>query len=109
MKLALLFFGLIAAYLLIGWLISFPIQLRSYTLSSPKIKTPVRLAVDSDLHSTVYGPNQKRLLDKLRQSRCDLILMPGDIIDDIKPLRGAELFLDQAAAIAPCYYCTGNH
>ena len=109
MKLALLFFGLIAAYLLIGWLISFPIQLRSYTLSSPKIKTPVRLAVVSDLHSTVYGPNQKRLLDKLRQSRCDLILMPGDIIDDIKPLRGAELFLDQAAAIAPCYYCTGNH
>lgn len=109
MKLALLFFGLIAAYLLIGWLISFPIQLRSYTLSSPKIKTLVRLAVVSDLHSTVYGPNQKRLLDKLRQSRCDLILMPGDIIDDIKPLRGAELFLDQAAAIAPCYYCTGNH
>ena len=48
MKLALLFFGLIAAYLLIGWLISFPIQLRSYTLSSPKIKTLVRLAVVSD-------------------------------------------------------------
>ena len=109
MKLALLFLGLAAAYLLIGWLVSFPIRFRSYTLSSPKIKAPVRLAVVSDLHSTVYGPDQKRLLDKLRQSRCDLILMPGDIIDDIKPLQGAEMFLDQVSAIAPCYYCTGNH
>ncbi|MCH1939352.1 metallophosphoesterase [Holdemania massiliensis] len=109
MKLALLFLGLAFLYLFLGWLVSFPIKLRAYSLSSPKLSSSVRIAVVSDLHSTIYGENQKRLLSKLRQSQPDLILMPGDIIDDIKPLKGAEQFLDQVPAIAPCYYCTGNH
>ena len=109
MKLALLFLGMAVLYLFIGWLVSFSKKLRTYSLSSSKLSSSVRIAVVSDLHSTIYGQNQQRLLHKLRQSQCDLILMPGDIIDDIKPLKGAEQFLDQAPAIAPCYYCTGNH
>ena len=112
MKLALLFFGLIAAYLLIGWLI-----VGFFQFNYDPIHCPVRRSKRwSDWRSSPICTARSTVRIK---SGCWIncgnpgaispILMPGDIIDDIKPLRGAELFLDQAAAIAPCYYCTGNH
>ena len=53
MKLALLFLGMAVLYLFIGWLVSFPIKLRTYSLSSSKLSSSVRIAVVSDLHSTI--------------------------------------------------------
>lgn len=92
-----------------GWLSSFPIRVRRYTVTSDKIKSSVRIAVVSDLHSTRYGKNQRRLIEKLKSLNCDLIAMPGDIIDDHKPLTHADAFLRQIGKIAPAFYCTGNH
>ena len=100
---------ILALYFFIGYLISFRIHTVSYSLESDKIREPVRIAVVSDLHSTWYGKNQKILISRLKQIAPDLILMPGDIIDDKKGPEGAISFLNQVQQIAPCYYCPGNH
>ena len=96
-------------YFLTGYLISFRIRTVNYTLTSDKINEPVKIAVVSDLHSTWYGKNQSTLINTLKQIHPDLILMPGDIVDDKKGPAGAVSFVQQVTQIAPCYYCPGNH
>ena len=96
-------------YFLIGYITSFRIQPVIYSLSSDKISEPVRIAVVSDLHSTWYGRNQSTLISTLKEIQPDLILMPGDIVDDKKGPAGAISFVQQVTKIAPCYYCPGNH
>ena len=109
MKLLLGIIAVLLLFLFTGWLVSFPLKVRKYRLVSRKVNAPVRIAVVSDLHSTRYGKRQRRLIRKLSETHCDLIALPGDIIDDIKPLAGADEFLAQCSQLAPCFYCTGNH
>jgi predicted MPP superfamily phosphohydrolase len=39
----------------------------------------------------------------------DLILLSGDIFDDVVPMTGTQLLLKGISGIAPVYYVTGNH
>ena len=84
---------------------------RKYTVKSDKIKGRVKLVLVSDLHSRIYGRNQKNIASKIKKARPDIILLGGDIYDMLgsTPLKGAEQFLDAVKNIAPVYYVTGNH
>lgn len=84
---------------------------RQYTVSTELLPAGerIRIVMLSDLHSYVYGKDQQPLLDRVRGLKPDLIVLCGDIVDDKQPTEGAELLLSQIAAIAPCYYVSGNH
>lgn len=66
---------------------------RGYDEYSSKIALPVKIALVTDLHSTRYGERQQKLLRAIRKYRPDLILMAGDIADDVVPLEGTRQFL----------------
>ena len=56
-----------------------------YSITTPKVAAPVRLAVLSDLHSCVYGPEQRTLLEAVAAAEPDAVLMAGDMVDDAMP------------------------
>lgn len=85
------------------------LTVRTYTLHSEKIHSDIRLLSITDLHSTLYGKNQKNLIKRIHQIKPDCILLVGDIADDIKPLQGTIALLASIAQDYPCFYVTGNH
>ncbi len=84
-------------------------RLTRYTLETPRLTAPVRVAVIADLHDRPYD----ELLILLYDIAPDLILLPGDITGRLDappdtPRPGLGLLAD-AAAIAPTVYALGNH
>ena len=79
-----------------------------YQISARDASIDLNIAVASDLHG-----NPNRLpLELIAEQIPDLILIPGDLMDDRDLLdprsRGYE-FLRACAAIAPTFYSVGNH
>ena len=92
-------------------LLAFDVRLKivQYTITSEKIKKPMRIALVTDLHSCKYGTNQKTLIDAVDKEKPDMILLGGDIFDDEIPDDNTKTFLTAMAKRYPCYYVTGNH
>lgn len=79
-----------------------------YTLKYPNVPQNLRIAIASDLHNNAI---EKTVL-RLRAEVPDLILIPGDLMDDIQMQdEGANgyRFLKECVSIAPTYYSLGNH
>ena len=69
-----------------------------------------RIAVVSDLHNTVFGKNNRRLISPLEEVAPDMIAVTGDMVDKVRTdIDVAAAVAGQLAAIAPVYYVTGNH
>lgn len=82
---------------------------RHYTVGSNKVTAPVRLLLLTDLHSQEFGAGQQQLLDAVATASPDVVLLGGDIYDDITPRAGATEFVHAVAARYPTFYVTGNH
>ena len=64
----------------------------------------------SDLHNKSFGKNQKRLMDKIRKNKPDIIVITGDLIDQRRyDLNTAMEFVKKAVGITDVYYVSGNH
>lgn len=64
----------------------------------------------SDLHNKLFGKDQEKLLDKVREQMPDCIVITGDLIDQRKyNLHHAMIFVRGVVKIAPVYYVSGNH
>ncbi len=85
------------------------LAVRTYTVEAAEIDTPVRLVLVTDLHSCRYGDGQKRLIDAVIRQKPDLLLLGGDIFDDVIEDTNTDLFLTGVAGKFPIYYVTGNH
>lgn len=92
-------------------LLAFDVRLKivQYTITSEKIKKPMRIALVTDLHSCKYGAGQKTLIDAVDKEKPDMILLGGDIFDDEIPDDNTKIFLSAIAKKYSCYYVTGNH
>lgn len=83
-------------------------QVTHYHIPSPAKNKPIKLALASDLHSCPY----EKAIELLKEESPDIILIPGDIMDDedLKdPNAIGYAFLTECAKIAPSYYSFGNH
>lgn len=102
---------LILLVLLIVAALYLGLTVRNYIIESDKINNggSVRIVEISDLHSSVFGNDQKPLIDMIKTQRPDIITLTGDIVDDKEPVSGAKLFLEKVKDIAPVYYVSGNH
>lgn len=84
-----------------------------YTAQSdrlPEAFDGFRIAQVSDLHNAEMGRDNERLIDAIKQSDPDIIVITGDFIDSRHTNVEVALHLaEQAVAIAPTYYVTGNH
>jgi predicted MPP superfamily phosphohydrolase len=69
----------------------------------------IKIVLISDLHNTIYGKDQSILINKVKNINPDLIVLSGDIFDDVVPMTGTQLLLSGISGIAPIFYVTGNH
>lgn len=83
--------------------------MRRYALPCASLTRSLRLALIADLHSCRYGKDQAQLLAALEREQPDLVLLGGDIIDDVMPPEPALELLQALAQRYPCIYVTGNH
>ena len=80
-----------------------------YSVETDKVKEPIRIVLLTDLHSCFYGKNQEDLLAKIDEQHPDIVLMVGDIADDVTPIDGTVALLKGLADRYLCFYVTGNH
>jgi len=100
---------LAAVLVLAGFALDSRLLVQYYTVETDKINSPVRIALVTDLHSCYYGENQSDLIRTIDEQKPDILLLGGDIFDDVKENTNTELFLQGIAGRYPCYYVTGNH
>lgn len=69
-----------------------------------------KIAQISDLHNAKFGKDNNVLIKMLEEHQPDIIVITGDMVDsNHTDVEVAIQFARRAAAIAPCYYVTGNH
>ncbi len=69
-----------------------------------------RILQISDLHNKSFGKDNKRLIQKIKGCKPDIIVVTGDVIDsNHTDVDAAMNFMEQATTLAPVYYITGNH
>lgn len=89
------------------------IELNTYTIQSEDVPASFdgyRIAQVSDLHNSLMGENNIKLLSLLREAQPNMIAITGDLIDSRNTNIDIALnFVSEAMKIAPCYYVTGNH
>lgn len=87
------------------------LTVKHYKVKSSKLSCDrnIRIVMLSDLHSCIYGKNQIKLINKIEEQKPDIIFMVGDIADDVTPIDGTKLLLNEIVKSAPCYYVSGNH
>lgn len=89
-------------------------QTKIYALKSPKIKPqrePLRFLFVSDLHNSLFGPGNCRLLQEMERLAPEAVLVGGDLVV-AKPGYSMEVAMDfvrEAARRFPVYYAPGNH
>lgn len=81
-----------------------------YTLSIPELIAPVRIVHLTDLHNSVFGEDNKDLVDKTAAQAPDLILITGDLLNQNEERTDvAEGLISALSAVAPVYVSFGNH
>lgn len=92
-----------------------------YDIESPKLnvgtkdeqntQSHTKMVVLSDLHNKEYGENNRKLLQKIREIKPDIIVIAGDMLvgKEEEPVDVALHFMKALAEIAPIYYGNGNH
>lgn len=69
-----------------------------------------RIAHVSDLHNAEFGEGNTRLLRMIAESRPDIIVITGDLVDSSRTdIDVAAAFAGACANTAPTYYVSGNH
>lgn len=103
-------------YIIIGWLLILAavaldegITVPRYKINSDKIKKPLRIVLLTDFHSSSYGKDQRVLADVIDGQSPDIILLAGDIAENVRPHKHTEELLEQIAGKYPCFYTVGNH
>jgi len=101
--------GLATAAAVDGFLVT-PGRLRTtdHALGSPGTRPKVRLAQVSDLHLRSMGRLETQLLTALHDSRADLLLFTGDMIDRRLDLWRLETFLRECPAGPRRFAILGN-
>lgn len=88
------------------------LQLTEYDLSFrslPESFDGCKVLQLSDLHGMSFGPENRRLVELVRQQEPDIIVLTGDIAGKDGTLDKVEPLLAGIEGLAPAYYVNGNH
>lgn len=94
-------------FVVLGW--DYDLKTVVYAVESGEINGPIRVACLTDLHSCNYGPGQRELLEAVDAAAPHLVVLVGDIYDDVLSPDNTTAVLTYLAARYPCFYVTGNH
>lgn len=80
-----------------------------YEIFSDKVQSPVRIALLTDFHSSSYGAGQQILIDTVDRQNPDVVLLAGDIAENVRSHKHTEELLEKLTCRYRCYYVVGNH
>ncbi len=82
-----------------------------YSVSSPKIREPLKLCVLADLHECTFGRRNCRLLSAVKRLKPDIVVIAGDLIDAEMQGNAEEtmVFLKHLSECFPVFFAPGNH
>lgn len=106
MKRSIVTLGAVAAMTTAFW--NQPVY-RRYRLRSPHIKAGLKIIFLSDLHNSLYGKEQSRLVAMIDKAAPDLIFFGGDMADEKSDPWPVEALLKRLTGRYPMYYISGNH
>lgn len=103
--------GLIATMLavLLPLALSQRLEVDTYTITTPKVKAEVTLAVATDLHDSFFGENQRELVAVIRAEAPDALLLVGDMCESPDEMDGVRALVEGLVGEIPILYTTGNH
>lgn len=79
-------------------------------LTTNKLGEDITLLQISDLHTKEFGKDNKRLIQKVKGIKPDIIVITGDIVDVTRPsIKVVDVLSKGLVEIAPVYYVNGNH
>lgn len=83
---------------------------RRWEVPLDTLTVPVRAAVLADLHDRDFDEGNQTLLDLTAAAEPDLILLAGDLLNDVSPdSHVVTELVENLTAIAPVYFAWGNH
>ena len=86
------------------------LQVSVSEISSDKITNKVRIVQLSDNHNSIFGKDNQKLIEKVREQVPDLILITGDLINSNETNTAiATSLISSLCDIAPVYVSLGNH
>ncbi|NLB78410.1 MAG: metallophosphoesterase [Clostridiaceae bacterium] len=89
------------------------LQISRYELTYdnlPKSFDGYKIVQISDMHGKTFGKENKRLANKIKSLKPDILLITGDMMSSTIYDEGAFLeFLDHFNQTCPVYMCLGNH
>lgn len=91
---------------------NYSLEAETWTVQSRKLPAAFdgfRIALLTDLHGAEFGPENRQLLETVRQCRPDLIAISGDLADEDTSMEILPPLLQSLKDIAPVYFVTGNH
>lgn len=87
------------------------IEVRNYYVPARSLGK-VRIVALSDLHGTMLGKDQERIVSKVREAAPDIIVYLGDMVERSRAEESADslvVLTQRLAQIAPVYHVDGNH
>lgn len=88
------------------------LQLSVYEIASPALPAAFdgfRVVHLTDLHGARFGPENRTLIQRVREQEPDLIALTGDFASEPADLEAAEELLAGLEGLAPIFYVSGNH
>ncbi|MFC4410890.1 metallophosphoesterase [Chungangia koreensis] len=89
------------------------LQTTEYTIESPKIPKSFdgfRIVQLSDLHDSLFGEGQEKLVRKVEKLKPDAVFITGDLIDSNRyNLEQSMVLVEKLVHFTDVYYVTGNH
>ncbi len=88
------------------------IKTTEYSLDTGKVTCPITATVLSDLHFSVFGKDNCRLVDAVNATKPDVILLVGDFFDFHGGKSNKDrivVTLEALCKVAPVYMVPGNH
>jgi len=87
------------------------IEVHEYTVPAHSSGN-VRITALADLHGSMLGKDQERVVNKVRESDPDIIVYLGDMVERTRAEESVEslvVLTQRLIQIAPVYYVDGNH
>lgn len=84
-------------------------QVVNYKIQTGKLARPLRIVLIADLHDSLFGENQRGLIEAVDNLKPDAVMLAGDIFVEYAPHKNAVMLLKGIAGRYPCFYVTGNH
>ena len=87
----------------------YALSVSRYELESEKLSGDIRIVELADLHNSVFGADNRRLIETVQKQEPDLICIAGDLVDsDSQQTDIAVGLIEALTAIAPVYVSLGN-